>query len=108
MKPDTPHIAFPFKLSASGKNLLYREQDTEDEVIDCVEVLVRTPVGSRLELPGYGVREQEFSMGGAVKEEIVSACAIWEPRAAVTLEREPELLDGLVDNLRLNIQGRTD
>lgn len=104
---EDPHdVAFPFRRNAAGDDLIYNDKDNIEEDMDCVEVLLRTPLGSREELPAYGVRPQEFTMGGASVAEIRAAISLWEPDADVTIEREPELLDALLDRLRITVRSR--
>lgn len=106
MKPNNPHIAWPFSLEASGRSLKYHEQDSDDEIFDCVEVILRTPIGVRIEIPDYGSRQQEFASPGARREELIAAVARWEERAELVIERNPDLLDELVDRLRVGVKGR--
>lgn len=100
-----PHLSFPFQLSETGTQARYVEQDSDDEIIDCVEVLLRTPLGWRIDLPEYGVRPQEFTEGGANREELIAAIAEWEERALVVIERE-EVVDPMLDRLSVAIKGR--
>lgn len=105
-KPDNPHLAFPLRLTGAGNRLVAWEQDDDDDVIDKVDVLLRTPVDSREELPEYGVIPQEFSEGGADLEMYSSAVTRWEPRALKLFQRSPELLEGLIDRVRVYVKGR--
>lgn len=105
---EEPHdVAFPFRRNTAGTDVIYNDKDTIEEDMDCVEVLLRTPLGSREELPAYGVRPQEFTMGGASIPEIRAAIDLWEPDADVAIEREPELLDALLDRLRIIVRRRS-
>lgn len=105
---ESPHIALPLRLNAGGTRVVCVEQDSEDEIFDCVEVLIRTPHGSRIDLPDYGLRDQEFTMGGAKKEEIYAAVEQWEgDRALIAIEESPSRLDSLVSNVRVGVTGRT-
>jgi len=105
---DEPHISYPFRLNAAGTGAVAVEQDSEEEIMDCVEVLIRTPLGFRLEAPDYGVRPQEFREGGADIEEINTAINEWEDRAHVIIERQPDALHDLVDRVRIGVSRRGD
>lgn len=97
--PDIPQFALPLQLV--GTDLLEREQDTPEEISDCVEVVLRTTLGQRPTLPDFGIADPTFSLGGADLEALRLAVETWEPRASALLEREPGLLDELVD--RINV-----
>jgi len=53
-----PHLAFPFRLTGRGANVL--EQDTLEEIAQGVQVLVTTRLGERQELPDYGTPDPVF------------------------------------------------
>lgn len=105
MAPDTPHISFPFRLNALGTSAVAVEQDGEAEVNDCVWVLLSTPLGTRIEVPDYGLPDQTFREGGASLPELISILARWEDRYPIEVSREKELTD-LVDRVRIETKGR--
>lgn len=52
-----PHFSLPFRFNQvrGGKlEVAYSEQDTIDEIADCVELVCRTDQGQRVTLPGFG------------------------------------------------------
>jgi phage baseplate assembly protein W len=102
----TPHFDFPFRRSGSGRSAVYVEQDSDEEVMDCVEVLLRTPVGSREEIPDYGTPDYVFRQGGVEISDLTGTIEHWEPRAGALLET-----DGIVNmaqtvRIRMRGQGR--
>jgi phage baseplate assembly protein W len=99
--PDIPKLAFPFARGA------YREQDSDEEIIDCVEVLLSTNRGERIEVPDYGLPDQAFREGGASQEQIVATINEWEDRADISVERTGSELDALIDRLRVTVSRRT-
>lgn len=101
----TPHFDFPFRLSGSGRSAVYVEQDSDEEVTDCVEVLLRTPVGSREEVPDYGTPDYVFRQGGVEVSDLTDVIAHWEPRAGASVESDT-IVD-LVQTVRIKMQGRT-
>ena len=105
---DTPKLSYPFRFNAAGSQAIVVEQNSQDEIIDCVEVLLSTELGERQEVPDYGVPDQTFRQGGASTEAIEEAIRTWEPRADVDIERTDTDLDDLVDRLRLGIKRRGD
>ena len=75
------------------------EQDSLDDIYDCVQAIIRCPEGWRPELPGFGINDQTFSQAGIDLAEIQDQVATWEPRSDVLYEQTlsgPTLLDDLV------------
>jgi phage baseplate assembly protein W len=96
--PDNPHFAFPFRFTVSNKADVI-EQDSPEEVNQCVEIILRYPRGYRVDLPEFGIRDQSFLQNGPDLNEIHSAIARWEPRASVDLSRGERSLLELTDVL---------
>jgi phage baseplate assembly protein W len=101
MSVGIPHFALPFRFVGGAAAVV--DQDTEEEIGQCVEVLVSTPVGSREEdLPEYGIADPTFDTDldtGA----ILDALEEWEPRAVVTLTDDDDALDELVRRAELTV-----
>ena len=76
-----PHLALPFDFGSDGTaNVI--QQDSLDEVTQCVVVLLSTNVGSRTEMPTYGIADPAFTT--VINTAAISqAIATWEPRAQV-------------------------
>lgn len=75
-----PHLTWPVRLDGTG--LAQVEQDSLDDIAQCVTVLLSTQVGSRDELPAYGIDDP---VGGRHIDlpSVVAAVGEWEPRAVV-------------------------
>lgn len=101
---DIPHFSLPFRRDTHGRCVV-NEQDSDAEILDCVEVLLATERGSRMEVPEYGVPDQVFRQGGADLNAISSAIARWEPRADHFVRREQELID-MTDRIRVSVMER--
>ena len=80
---EIPQISFPLRFAA-GKPIVV-EQDSDDEVRDCVEVLMRTPLGSRLEYSDYGIADPTFRSEVDL-DEIREAIGEWELRADIQID----------------------
>lgn len=91
-----PHFAVPLRLDGSGRFAAV-EQDSGDEIAQCVAVVMATPAGSRLEVPDFGIPRYEFHTPNAA--EIVAAVAEWEPRADLELD----VVQGLGDDLSVAV-----
>lgn len=86
-----------------GGSLETLEQDTQDEVSQCVEVLLSTVEGQRLELPGYGIPDPTFSPVISVHE-MDARIAEWEPRAIALLDADVDLLQVLAHKVEVQIE----
>lgn len=103
---DTPQFDLPFRLTDDGAAEV--EQDSSEEVTDCVETLLRTRLGSVEENPDYGISDPTFEEGGVDLDEIQTAIGQWEPRADTMLEENPDLLDRFVSRVTLKTRVRSD
>jgi len=100
-----PHFAFPFHVDGSSFGV--REQDTVEEIQDCVIVLILTPEGSRLVLPDYGTPELLYSQTPANVSAVLANCNKWEPRATTTLTETLTTFDEKIANIQAQITGGT-
>lgn len=87
---DIPHLLFPLRLTEAG-TLAVLEQDTIEDVRQCVTVLLRTPLQARPLAPEVGVPELLF---GAQIDALLLAAALedpqtGDPRARVTVTSSP-------------------
>lgn len=98
-----PHFSLPFRIVAGTAAVT--EQDTLEEIADCVEAIIRTPAGTRLELPEFGIPDQSFSLNGADPAPIVTAVQQWEPRAVTAAEADNESLLDFITQITLNVAG---
>ncbi len=74
-----PHLAVPFQFDQGGFAVAV-DQDTLDDVAQCVAVLCATTTGTRTALPSYGIEDPVFSQQVDTAG-ISRAIATWEPRA---------------------------
>lgn len=106
MSVETPHFAYPFSFKTQPDGSLaaaVTEQDSVDEVADCVVRITNTPLGSRDELPEFGVTVPLFEQTPVNVERLVSEIREWEPRAALSGSARIDSLDELLTNVRLDV-----
>lgn len=101
---DIPHFDYPFRLNRNRAQVV--EQDSPEDVMNCVQAILKTPIGFRIELPGFGVTEQSLREGGADTSLIRSALDTWEPRARYSLDAA-DIVD-LVQQVNVNVESRSD
>ena len=99
---EIPHLRFPLELDGVGK-LRVIEQDSLDDIEQCVLAILRCPLGLSDALPDMGLTYQPFYEGGADVSEIQEQLATYEPRTDALVEEDPDRLnDALaVVNVRL-------
>lgn len=100
-----PHLRIPFQVTSDG-SVAVLEQDTIDDVGQCVQVLLTTVRGERDELPTYGIPDQAFVVE-MDHQTILNLAAQWEPRAVVMLEGRPDLLDEMVHYMTATVRSKS-
>src|SRR5687768_199653 len=92
---DLPHFAHPFGRGANGSvNVV--EQDTEEHVMACVNVIARCPRGYRLDRPDFGWPFPEFRTAPLNVRDLEEALNLFEPRSTSTGEELADLADSSV------------
>lgn len=99
MRPVTPHLAVPFQIVGPRARVV--EQDSVDEIAQCVYAVLGTERGSRLEEPDFGVTDPAFRQGGMDLGEARVALGAWEPRADVEIEQD---IDELIARVRVEVR----
>lgn len=79
MPVQVPHLQYPFQFGANGHADVL-EQDFLPEVANCCQVVLKCPIGFRIELPEFGTDDQAFTTTTDV-DALVAALQQWEPRA---------------------------
>lgn len=102
---NVPHFAYPFRFGVGGHAATV-DQDELDDIRNCVMILLRTEVGSRLDLPEYGVPQQFLKENGINVNGVLSAINRWEPRAQVAMSVS-EIKD-LIQYATVTVAGSTD
>lgn len=101
---NTPHFAFPFVLENSGAVVV--EQDSIDEVFDCVEAIVTCQTGQCEDLPGLGIPDLTFSQAPLNTSSLILAVLSQEPRANESVVTTA--LDSIGDQWQVAMTTSTD
>jgi phage baseplate assembly protein W len=83
---EIPHFSLPFRFATP--QVAVSEQDSIDEIADCVLAILLTPAGMRIELPEFGIVDPTFQQMPVDLAAISDAVDAWEPRAATVLSDE--------------------
>lgn len=99
-KATTPHFAVPFRMDGSRGSVV-TEQDSEEEILDCIEVILRYPQGHRPEKPEFGIPDLTF-MEHADERLIQEALDEWEPRIEMSVGQSiVDKIDVLIQTIRV-------
>jgi phage baseplate assembly protein W len=96
-----PHLALPFRIE-NGRAATV-EQDTDEEVLQCVQVIVSTMQGQRVELPDFGIPDPAFTVD-VDEAAILAELNEWEPRALILFSDQPNVQDELLREVTLQVQ----
>ncbi len=103
---DVPHFSLPFRFV--NPSAAVTEQDSLDEISDCVYAILVCPVGFRVELPLFGLPDPAFAMPAPDADQIAQAIETWEERASVVLDEQPDAFDELISHVETYVQARTE
>lgn len=92
----TPHFSFPFQFSTAGAVTV--EQDSDDEIANCVVLALMTPVGSRFYVPEFGIDDPTFTTN---RQSMLGQLQLSEPRAQLVLIEK--VLDSLEDDITVGV-----
>lgn len=90
-----PHFAYPFSFSAKEGPALV-EQNSGQEIFDCVAMIVNTTLGQVPEVPYLGIPNLTFSQVPLNIQSLVQTIQAQEPRATV------EIVENVLNNLDLS------
>jgi hypothetical protein len=100
--PLVPHFDLPFTfVGPANANVV--DQDTLEDVSNCVEAIVRTVIGQRQELPEFGIPDPTLQLQPIYRADILDQIGAWEPRAVVLLDQHPDILDSLIADVTLSV-----
>ena len=72
-----PHFQLPLRLLPTGSFAVV-DQGTVEEIAQNVATILATPLGSRIEVPDFGIPDPTFV--GASSAAVLAAVNEWEPR----------------------------
>lgn len=99
-----PHFQIPFQVDPVTQHIAVVEQGTEDDVRQCIQALVTTEIGSRAELPEYGIPSILF-VETIDASGILAAVLRWEPRAQLMISDAPDAQDEFIRWITVDVMG---
>lgn len=101
----TPHFAFPFQFK-NGRAVT-TDQDTNEEILDCVELLLNYSKGSRADDPNFGVPPQLFTEAPIDPTQIAEQVELYEPRVrAIASTDDGEAIGDVIERIQISIRAK--
>jgi phage baseplate assembly protein W len=97
----SPHFDLPFRFA--GKSAAVVEQDSFEDIENCVVAALHTPVGFRTELPDFGTADNTFRLQPVTFAELLAEITRSEPRSSVIADADPNVITGLIAQVRLSL-----
>lgn len=85
--PETPQPQWPFQLNPQQTAIKFVEQDTPQEIAQCVAFVLTTQPGELVTAPQMGLPDPTFKENGVSEDELEEVIHQWEPRATFTFSR---------------------
>jgi phage baseplate assembly protein W len=102
---ETPHFALPFRLGGINGGAIVNEQDSDSDITDCIKTIIAFPIGSREELPQFGIPDLLFrEITTDTVSDVRDAVARWETRVDLEGEDLPTF-DEMVKSILLKARG---
>ena len=98
---DVPHFDLPFQLGPAGANVV--EQDSLDDIANCVIAVALTHIGFRELAPTFGVPDFGLRKQPLGADDINNWISNQEPRAALVVEERQDRVDQLVDYINIGV-----
>jgi hypothetical protein len=102
-----PHFDFPFRLATSGHPAVV-EQDTIEDISNCVAAVLLTRVGEREVSPDFGSDDFTFQKQPLDVADAAERILLQEPRANVIFEQHPDQFDQLIARVSVRVSTRQE
>lgn len=97
-----PHFDLPFRLDGLG-HAVVADQDTLEDVSNCVQAIVLTMVGQRQELTTFGIGDYTLHNQPIAMDEIINAVIDQEPRAVLVMSQAPDQFDAFIAQIMMRV-----
>lgn len=94
-----PHFQLPFRPGGVNGGAFVNEQDTYEDIVQCIKTLIAYPIGSNPYVPDFGTPEIVFKQIGSIEgipDMLKTAILQWESRAAMEFQGVPFTDDTLL------------
>lgn len=90
----------------SGHSFVTVEQDSLDDIANCVEAILRTPLGFRDDATDLGSPDYTFASLPVGADTIAENISVQEPRVDILVRESIDRLDALIDHVSIELHGR--
>lgn len=87
MPSSIPHLAFPYSVDRTGHGVEL-EQDTDDEIVNCVLLISTVSIGGLPDQPDFGITDPTFLLRPPL-DVLAAQIHQWEDRAIVAAKVQP-------------------
>lgn len=95
-----PHFSVPLRFGGVNKGAFVNEQDTGDDIVDCIKAIIAFPIGTRHDNPDFGIPDLVFrQMSDVTIGQVRAAIELWEDRAALDIDGSPNVTDDMIWDL---------
>jgi hypothetical protein len=102
MPVQIPHFDMPFRF-APGGSVVTVEQNSQEDIDNCVEAIVRTPLGFRAYVPRFGIFDPAFEIQPINTDVINAQISLNEPRAQAQIRQDPDAFDELIVHVKVGV-----
>lgn len=96
-----PHFSMPLRFVAGQAVVV--EQDSTDEITDCVANICRYRTGDRPEKPDFGIPDPTFAVNGPNPALLAATVMLQEPRAEIAAAADGSNLEQLVSTIAMTV-----
>ena len=79
------------------------EQNSFQEIANCVETIIRTPLGFRDDTPDFGFPDLTMLEQPVINKDVVELVQSQEPRSSVLISENPDMIDALIDRITVEV-----
>lgn len=97
-----PHFSLPLRYTNGSAQV--NEQDSLDDIADCVYAICKTNPGDRTELPDFGLLDMTFGQEPLSAGSAQTQIEQWEPRAPILIDLAPSRYDLSVVVAQVNVE----
>lgn len=92
-----PHLRLPLQFGGVNGGALVNEEDSEEDITDCLRAIIAYTIGDRADLPDFGIPDLVFMQESqATISQVRSALSEWEDRAVIDVEGGPSFSDQMI------------
>lgn len=86
---EVPVMQWPFRMAGVNQSeIAMVEQDSPEEVAECVAMVFSVEQGSLVDEPRLGLPDPSFRVGGVSESTLIATAQRWEPQALLHFSRD--------------------